>query len=260
MMTLTLPKLDPDTYKSRSQIARILSETWFLNNICCPNCKIALKKFENNRKLADFYCEKCREEFELKSKNSLTANPKKIIDGEYYTKIKRLNADNNPNLFFLTYKNNQVINLVFVPKYYFTANIIEKRKTLTPSAQRSGWTGSNIIFSQIPSNGKIFLIENSQKIADDKINKEIEKTAFLKTERVQNRGWILDILNCINKIKKIEFNLRDVYKFEDELKKLHPKNNHITDKIRQQLQFLRDKNLLEFLGNGKYRKKYEKGR
>jgi len=34
---------------------------------------------------------------------------------------------------------------------------------------------------------------------------------------------------------------------------LHPNNAHVRDKIRQQLQVLRDLGLLEFLGSGSYR-------
>jgi len=37
------------------------------------------------------------------------------------------------------------------------------------------------------------------------------------------------------------------------LAKLHPKNKHIPDKIRQQLQVLRDHGIIEFLGRGEYR-------
>jgi type II restriction enzyme len=36
------------------------------------------------------------------------------------------------------------------------------------------------------------------------------------------------------------------------LAKLHPHNAHVRDKIRQQLQVLRDLGLLEFLGGGSY--------
>jgi len=254
-MILDFPKMDLSGYKSNSQKIRILSEKWILDNTTCPNCKISLKKFENNRQLADFYCENCKEEFELKSKQSLTVNPKKIADGEYYTKIKRLNDDNNPNLFFLTYQGGKVNNLIFVPKYYFTETIIEKRKALASTARRAGWTGSNILLSRIPENGRVSLIVNSQEIVRGKIDEKIKNTAFLKTEKVKNRGWIIDILNVVNEIKKTEFELKDVYKYENKLKKIHPENNNIKPKIRQQLQFLRNKGYLDFLGNGIYRKK-----
>jgi hypothetical protein len=43
-----------------------------------------------------------------------------------------------------------------------------------------------------------------------------------------------------------------MYEHADELAKLHPNNAHIRDKIRQQLQVLRDLDLLDFLGDGLY--------
>ena len=55
---------------------------------------------------------------------------------------------------------------------------------------------------------------------------------------------ILDIMNCIDKLKKTEFILQDVYAFDKILSKKHSENKHIKDKIRQQLQFLRDKGYL----------------
>jgi type II restriction enzyme len=51
----------------------------------------------------------------------------------------------------------------------------------------------------------------------------------------------------------MEFTLADVYAHANALAKLHPKNAHIRDKIRQQLQVLRDLGLLEFLTPGSYR-------
>ena len=47
--------------------------------------------------------------------------------------------------------------------------------------------------------------------------------------------------------------LADVYKFENYLGELHPDNHHVRDKIRQQLQVLRDAGILEFIGRGRYR-------
>jgi len=52
---------------------------------------------------------------------------------------------------------------------------------------------------------------------------------------------------------KKEFVLSEVYNHADQLAELHPHNHHIHDKIRQQLQVLRDLDLLQFLGAGSYR-------
>lgn len=89
-------------YKSKSQIARLLTEDWVLNNSYCPNCgSLPLSEFENNRPVTDFYCENCEEEFELKSKSGKLSST--ITDGAYSTMIERINSENNPNFFFLTY-------------------------------------------------------------------------------------------------------------------------------------------------------------
>lgn len=75
-------------------------------------------------------------------------------------------------------------------------------------------------------------------------------------ESVQNSlsGWKLEIFKCLNQIPKQNFTLEDVNKFENDLRKVYPTNKHIKDKIRQQLQYLRDLGLVEFLGAGRYRK------
>lgn len=89
-------------YQSNSQIARVLTENWVLDNSYCPSCgDLPLNEFENNRPVADFYCKKCSEEFELKSKGGKLTNT--ITDGAYSTMIERISSENNPNFFFLTY-------------------------------------------------------------------------------------------------------------------------------------------------------------
>ncbi|WP_084169035.1 hypothetical protein [Hellea balneolensis] len=70
---------------------------------------------------------------------------------------------------------------------------------------------------------------------------------------MSKKGWVLDVLNCVEEIDQAEFTLDDVYKFENYLSELHPENNHAKPKIRQQLQVLRDSGILEFLGRGHYR-------
>jgi len=70
---------------------------------------------------------------------------------------------------------------------------------------------------------------------------------------IEKRGWTLDVLNAVRSLKKKEFVLSEVYDRADRLAELHPQNHHIQDKIRQQLQVLRDLDLLEFLGDGFYR-------
>jgi len=46
----------------------------------------------------------------------------------------------------------------------------------------------------------------------------------------------------------------DIYRFEEEFRRRYPRNSKIRDKIRQQLQELRDMRLIEHLARGKWRK------
>ena len=52
---------------------------------------------------------------------------------------------------------------------------------------------------------------------------------------------------------KNEFTTADAYVFTRELEKLHPDNRHVKDKIRQELQVLRDTGLLLHIERGLWR-------
>ena len=129
-------------YKSESQKIRVLTEDWTVKNAFCPCCGEGLTHYENNRPVADFFCSACREQFEQKSKR--TAFGRKITDGAYDSMISRLSDNNNPHFFFMTYKNDAVKDLMLVPKHFFAADMIERRKPLAPTARRAGWIGCNI--------------------------------------------------------------------------------------------------------------------
>lgn len=60
-------------------------------------------------------------------------------------------------------------------------------------------------------------------------------------------------MKCIDQLPE-EFTLSQIYEFENKLFIQFPQNNHIRDKIRQQLQILRDQNTIEFIGRGLYKK------
>jgi len=141
-----------------------------------------------------------------------------------------------------------------VPKYFFVPDIIEKRKPLSENARRKGWVGCNILLQDIPQSGRIFFVKNTKVQEKEEILRSWGKTLFLKEEKkISAKGWILDTMKCIDRLDKREFSLNEIYAFEKELSLKYPKNRHVKDKIRQQLQFLRDKRYLTFLGKGKYR-------
>ncbi len=244
-----------DKYKSASQKARVITENWVAHNAYCPRCGYdSLSHQKNNKPVSDFICSNCGSIFECKAKKGIITA--KIIDGAYATMIKRIHDKDNADFFFMSYdyQEGYVDDFVFVPKYFFTEKIIEKRAPLSPNARRAGWVGCNIVLGDVPEEGRIDIINNRQVKNKNVVCSKVNKTSFISDFSISSRGWIIDILNCVNRINSQEFNLEDVYKFETQLSILYPQNRNIKAKIRQQLQLLRDKGLIAFLGNGKYTK------
>lgn len=143
---------------------------------------------------------------------------------------------------------------MIIPKQFFTSEIIIKRPPLAETAKRAGWIGCNIDISKVADVGKIFLVKNAKIIRQEIVKEAFNKTLFLRKKNKDAKGWILDVMNCVDSIKKDNFTLDEVYKFEEKLKLKYPNNNFIKDKIRQQLQVLRDKGIIEFIGRGNYKK------
>ena len=161
--------------------------------------------------------------------------------------IERITSISNPDLFVMQYtKEYQVLNLLVVPKFFFTPEIIETR--------RAGWIGCNILISDIPKQGKILIVDRQHLRNKEDVINDYKLIKNMQTNNINNRGWLFDVLNCINEIPDKEFKLNDVYRFIEVLKEKHINNNHIEAKIRQQLQLLRDKGYIEFLERGHYRK------
>jgi len=244
-----------EKYKSSSQKIRVMSENRVWKYIYCINCWTSkIDTQPNNNKAGDFICSNCKWEYELKSKkNSLG---KKINDGAYQTMIDKINSNSQPNFFFLNYTETfEVKNLLLIPKHFFTSAIIEKRNPLSSIAQRANWVWCNILFSKLPESWKIYIVKNWVFEDKEKIKKLREKGMFLNEEKNQEKKWrILDTMNCVDRIQNNQFSLDQIYQFESILKTKYPNNNFIKDKLRQQLQILRDKGIIEFLGKWQYRK------
>lgn len=241
-------------YTSASQSARFWTEAWVRSQVFCPNCGDAgIDQYENNRPVADFYCTSCREEYELKAQKTKFGS--RVLDGAFRTMCERLAASNNPNLMLMNYdlKSLSVKNLCVVPKHFFVREIIQERKPRSSPAPRAGWVGCNILLSHVPDAGKIFLVQDGKTLPKNSVLEKWRRTLFLRDEGTDARGWLLEVMKCVEDIGKREFELDDVYAFEQRLGQLYPGNHHIKQKIRQQLQVLRDNGYLDFVSRGRYR-------
>lgn len=254
-MNLNFDPLLAIGYKSRSQIARRLTEGWLHSNMYCPRCgKEKLEAFPNNCPVADFFCSDCNSQFELKSKCGALGN--RINDGAYDTMIKRITSNTTPDFLFLSYseKFKQVTDVMIVPKHFFTPSIIEKRPPLAPTARRCGWVGCNILLDTIPEQGRVYAVKQGDIVDKEDVLKRFYRAGAIVNASINARGWMLDVLNCVNSIPNDFFKLSQMYMFEDLLSARHPENNNVQAKIRQQLQILRDAGFIKFLTPGNYQK------
>ena len=239
-------------YKSNSQRVRVLTENWMQETMFCPVCSnLKIKSLPNNTPVADFFCPRCNEQFQLKSQKNKFG--KKILDGAFQKMIESIQRNLRPNFFLLHYNLDYYVNNLFlIPYFFFTESIIEKRKPLSENAQRAGWAGCNISLSKVPPEGKIWIIEDGIAYSKSLIADQWKKVSFIKDAPLSERGWTLDILRVVHSLGKKEFTLKEVYGYEEELSKDHPTNYHIKAKIRQQLQILRGKGFLKFKERGNY--------
>jgi hypothetical protein len=241
-------------YTSGSQRARIWTEQWVSDWIYCPNCgHPKITQFPANLPVADFYCTACNDQHELKSQKK-SFGPK-LADGAYSTKCQRLISSSNPNLLLLNYDlaGASVRNVCVVPKHFFALDIIERRKPLALTARRAGWVGSNILLSRIPESGRIYVVRNGTLVPKQTVLASWKRTLFLREQDADTRGWLIEVMKCLEMIDVTEFDIGAVYAFENYLGNIYPNNNNVRAKIRQQLQLLRDNGYLDFVSRGRYR-------
>ncbi|MEQ1618054.1 MAG: DpnI domain-containing protein [Terricaulis sp.] len=241
-------------FDSEPQNARVWTEGWIKRWMFCPRCGAQnLARHGNNNPAADFWCSSCTEEFELKSQKIKFGA--KVVDGAYASMSKKIAEKTNASLLLLQYDRHslQVRDLIAIPKHFFTLNLLERRKPLASTARRAGWVGCNIVIGHIPAVGRIPIVEERKARSKAIVLDQWRRLAFLESEAVAGRGWLVEVMRCVESIGRVEFTLAEVYAFEDRLARLYPENSHVRQKIRQQLQVLRDGGYLEFLGRGVYR-------
>ena len=252
-MQLELPRVGLEGYKSNSQRARIATEAWGAANLYCLNCDSdELSCSPPNTAAIDYVCPDCDASFQLKSQSRFFGN--RINDAAYATMLEKIRADETPNLIALHYDlaNWKVRNVFLVPNFAFSISAIEKRKPLAATARRHGWTGCNILLTEIPPDARIPLVVNGEPANPNSARKQYARVRPLSKLRPEMRGWTLDVLNLLRSLHKQTFTLADAYSLEPHLASLHPANRHVRPKIRQQLQVLRDLGLLRFIGDGNY--------
>jgi type II restriction enzyme len=253
-VNLHLPTAGLERYKSASQRARVGTEAWGAANFFCPACESPrLRPAPQGTAAIDYFCPACNSPFQLKSQSKPIGT--RIVDAAYSEMKRAILEDRTPNLFVLHYDLDMwaVRTVLLVPHFAFALSAVERRKPLAPAARRAGWVGCNILLDKIPVHARIPLVSEGTPHTLRDVRSSYNRLRPLEKLQIEKRGWTLDLLQVVQSLRKLEFTLADVYAHTDALAMLHPRNTHVRDKIRQQLQVLRDLGLLDFLGGGSYR-------
>ena len=114
-----------------------------------------------------------------------------------------------------------------------------------PKGRKNPWVGCNIVLRNIPNDAKIGVVIDGAAVTPAKVRQQFERLRPLKELSVKERGWTLDVLRVVQSLGRKEFKTSDMYEHVRHFEQLHPDNRHIRDKIRQQLQVLRDRGFLK---------------
>ena len=258
-MNLSLQMGTAELYKSRSQAARRITEEWAATNLYCLACPSNRVISEPaNTPVLDYTCRDCSATYQLKSKNGTFGQV--VQNSAYAPKMSAIENDRVPHYAFLQYSRAawRVTGLFVVPAHFISPAIIQKRNPLRETARRAGWVGSNILLGRLPQDARISVVSEGFVREPSVVRDDWRRYGFLQSDQRGGSGWGADTLDCVRTLQKEtrgrEFTLQACYaSFKNELASWHPGNRHVEDKIRQQLQVLRDGGLLEFLGRGRYR-------
>ena len=255
-MDLRLDGNPGEGYTSQSQWARRVTEDWASRNLYCVACPSPkMTAHSNNAKVEDFHCTACRRRLQLKATRGRIGAS--VANSAYAAKMEAIQQNRAPDYAFLSYDwpSMSVTGLFLVPGHFITPTVVAQRAPLRSSAQRAGWVGSNILLNRIPPEGKIALVSQGKTVPPATARASFAATAFLQKLPAQDRGWLGDVLACLGAMNirsGDRFTLEQMYSFEARLRQLHPQNQNVKPKIRQQLQVLRDKGLVEFSSPGRY--------
>lgn len=250
-MNLSMPALLALNYSSARQQARVVTEAWGQQNLYCPNCQShSLNPTPVSTAAIDFFCPHCGLPFQLKS--SMRPFGNRITDAAYGAMMRAIAEGNTPNLYALHYNRAswQVQNLILIPHFAFTASAVRPMNPTRPRGRSSDWVGCYIQLTNIPADARINLVSDGVPLPPHQVRESFRRIKPLEAFPLEERGWALDVLRIVRDLGKREFSNSDVYAFQQQLERLHPRNRHVRDKIRQQLQVLRDRGFIVQVSRG----------
>lgn len=139
-------------YSNRSQVARVMLETWAELNLYCLDCAAdGLGRMPANTPVADFECRNCAATYQLKGKGGRFGA---TIPGAAYRPTVQAIRDGQMPAHVLVEYDLRFATVVFVdaiPGPSITEERVIARKPLRASTRRAGWQGCTIHIAGLQS-------------------------------------------------------------------------------------------------------------
>jgi len=177
-----------------------------------------------------------------------------VTDGGYDSMMRKIHEVQAPALMLAHYSPQWCIEgLLAIHPVFLIPEVVRKRGKphIRPKSGKEYWMCDlNLVF--VPQDGRIPLVNNGVVSPSSKVRQLYKESIRFGELSSNKRGWAALVLAAVRKIGKAEFRLDEVYVFEAEMHAAYPQNSHVRDKIRQQMQVLRDLGYVEFVGRGEY--------
>jgi type II restriction enzyme len=177
----------------------------------------------------------------------------RIAGASYQAAANAITENQSPSIVLLQYDKKSwfVTNVLMIHSKCLTEDSIIKRKGLSSRAERKGWIGYDLLLGNTLRTGRVPVVVHGKVIERDFVIRSWKAAEKLAQSIGSLTGWNRDVMWYIDQLGT-SFSLEDVCAMESKWARRYPNNQNIRAKIRQQLQFLRNKGLVVFNGGGKY--------
>lgn len=254
---------EPARYRHKQQYIKHATEAWFAERVPCPDCGQRLARVMTDQPSKDLACIDggCSASIELKARRFTRGRSRKVAGAAFEATATAFKAP--PHLAWLRYVVDesglpaQVASLYMTPTNLLHPDLIVPGTVRNINHGRRRYQGCTIDLGLLPQAALVPLV--TLGVMRNFAGFQREWRARRALPRIRSiTDWRLDVLHCIDIIcadGRTRFSITDFRPFYFSLQDRHPGNGYVEAKVRQSLQDLRNRSLLEFEdGNGTYRR------
>ncbi|HVA19792.1 MAG TPA: DpnI domain-containing protein [Solirubrobacteraceae bacterium] len=138
-------------YQSRSQVGRVVIQTWAELNLYCLSCDAdQLLPEPENTQVVDMACARCGRQYQIKSKQGLFEG--RITGAAYGPVLRAVQEGRMPDYVLVEHSRRRatVVGVRAYPGALLTPERVLERKPLAGTAKRAGWIGCTIDVEGVP--------------------------------------------------------------------------------------------------------------